>query len=117
MRKAIAPMMSSGSWGTSGFEGGSTGAAARYFTVRLLSVRTSLLPSYAPGRSGVVEDERDHDPDQRQRLGQREPDVHVGLDQPTRFRLPGHGLNPGAEDQADADARADGRQAVGHRPD
>src|SRR6516165_3966904 len=66
---------------------------------------------------GVVEDERHHETDKRERLGQREPDVHVGPDQSGGFRLPGHGLHAVTEDQADADAGADGREAVRHRTD
>src|SRR5438445_460341 len=44
-------------------------------------------------RSGVVEDVRHHEADERERLGQCEPDVHVGADHAGGFGLPGHGLH------------------------
>src|ERR1017187_46277 len=111
-------MISSGSSGNSGLAGGWTGAKATCFTVRLPSWRASSF-SLRPGggSAAVLEDEGDNDADQREGLGQREPDVHVGLDQAARLRLPGHGLDSVAEDQADADARADCREAIRHGTD
>src|SRR5450755_3689852 len=98
MRNAIFPMISSVRSGASG----PRPDAARCFTV--------LLPLWTP--SSVLEDERDHEPDQGQSLGQREADVHVGPDQAGRLRLPGHRLDAVTEYQADADAGDDGGQAV-----
>src|SRR5262249_42018428 len=76
--KASAPMISSVRSGISGL-GLGLAASARNLIVR------PPLPDPSCGRFGgrsrVVEDERDHEADQRQRLGQREPDVHVGADQ------------------------------------
>src|ERR1700759_3954627 len=65
-----------------------------------------------PRPGSVLEDERGHEADQCERLGQREADPHVQRDASGGLRLPGHGLDRVAEDQADADARADGREAV-----
>src|SRR5580704_3436007 len=108
-RNETVPMISSTRFGDSG----PRDESARYMTVSL----SALLASHDLWRSGVVEDERHHEADQRECLGQREPDVHVGADHPGRLRLPGHGLHAVAEDQADAHAGADGRQTVRHRTD
>src|SRR5436190_5387866 len=61
----------------------------------------------------LSDDEREHEPDQGQRLDQPDPDEHRPADQPRRFRLPGHGLHRLAHEDADPDARADGGQTVG----
>src|ERR1700727_1861141 len=65
----------------------------------------------------VLEDEGGDEADERQRLGQRETDPHVQLDAGGRLGLAGHGLDGVAEDQADADARADRGEAVAHCAD
>src|SRR6266702_3300781 len=103
MRNATVPMISSVRSGASG----PSPDAARCFTV--------LLPLWT--RSSVLEDERDDDSDQGQRLGQREPDVHVGPDQAGCLGLAGHSLDAVAEDQADTDAGTDSSQAIGYRAD
>src|ERR1022692_241180 len=110
----MVPMISSTA---SGISGSGADDAARKITVRLpLCERSRSAPS-SPRSAGGVEDERDDDADQGQRLGQREPDVHIRADQPGRLRLTGHGLDAMTEDQADADAGPDGREAVGDRPE
>src|SRR5262245_28339568 len=102
MPNVISPTMSSVRLGISGF----CSEAAR----RRIMAATS--------RSGVLlDEERDGDADQRQRLGQRETDPHVGGDPARGLRLPCHGLDGVPEDQADADARPDRGQAVGERPE
>src|SRR5207244_7380477 len=60
----------------------------------------------------LLEDERGHEADQRECLGQREAAPRVQGDATGGLRLPGHGLDRVAEDQADADARADGSETV-----
>src|ERR1035438_3026214 len=76
-----------------------------------VSITFSLTDRSARG----VEDVRDDQADQRERLGQGEPDVHVGADQPGRFGLPGHGLHAVTEDEADTDAGPDSGEAIGDR--
>src|ERR1022692_723288 len=130
---ATVPMISSVASGSSGDGGGCAAARctdarctdvrctsdpARYLTIRPpldpLGIRTLAgLRLLAGGR----EDERDDDPDQGERLGEGEPDVHIGADHPGGLGLAGHGLDTVSEDQADADAGADGREAVAERPE
>src|SRR5450756_2665474 len=99
--KQMIPMISSGQVGISG-----SCAAA--------SARGSVIVACPfPGQpSSGCEDERRHEADQGQRLGQREADPHVKRDTAGGLRLPGHGLDGVTEDQADADTGADGREAV-----
>src|SRR5215469_7220273 len=87
--KTIVPITSSAPVGTSG----SCDASARNFMVGSLS-----------GAMSVLEDERGHQADERERLGQRKPDPHIQRDAAGGFRLPGHRLDGVTEDQADADA-------------
>jgi hypothetical protein len=63
-------------------------------------------------RSESEKDEHD-EPDQGERLGEGDAQEHRGTDHPGRFWLAGHRLDGFADDDADADAGADGRQAVG----
>src|ERR1700761_8938942 len=102
--KTTVPMMNSGQVGSSGF---CAVSAARLITWYSLPSKCQAVPG-----SAVLEDERRHEADQGQRLGQREADPHVQGDAAGRLRLTGHGLDRVAEDQADADARADGRETV-----
>src|SRR5438445_13357994 len=62
-------------------------------------------------------DELDDEPDEGQRLGERDPQEHRGPGDAGRLRLPGHGLDGVAHDEADADAGADGGESVRHRPE
>src|SRR6516165_2901550 len=105
-KKRIVPMMNSGHEGSSGL----------YDAV---SAATGIMVRSLPGRgsSGVVEDERRHEADQGERLGEREADPHVQRDAAGGLGLPGHGLDRVPEHQADADAGADGGQAVGDGAD
>src|SRR5579859_5645233 len=100
-KKPISPMISSVADGMSGFV---ADASARWCI-------TMQSPALA---SSVREDERHHDADQRERFGERETHPHVGADHARRLRLAGHRLGGVAEDQADAHAGADGREAVGN---
>src|ERR1700722_13810498 len=104
MMKTTVPRMNSGQEGSSGF---CAVSAARLITWYSLPSKGQVVPG-----SAVLEDERGDEADQGQCLGQREADPHVQRDAAGRFRLPRHGLDRVAEDQADADARADGREAV-----
>src|ERR1700743_2327862 len=99
--KTMMPMISSGQVGISGF---CAASAARGSVI--LACPFPVWP-----QSGC-EDERRHKADQGQRLGQREADPHVKGDPAGRLGLAGHGLDGVAEDQADADAGADGRETV-----
>src|SRR6266581_3515964 len=102
--KQIAPMISSAPAGTSGF---CDASAARYL----------MVGSLPWGLRVLLEDERGDQADERERLGQREPDPHVQRDAAGGFRLPGHRLDGVTEDQADADAGADGGETVTDRTD
>src|SRR5215472_12610708 len=103
-KKRIVPMMNSGHEGSNGLY--DAWSAASEIMVRSLPGR---------GSSGVVEDERRHEADQSERLGEREADPHVQRDAAGGLGLPGHGLDRVAEHQADADARADGGETVPER--
>ena len=60
----------------------------------------------------AAEDEGQGDTDDRQRLGHGEADPGRAHHRAAGLRLPGGALDDGGEDQADADAGADGGQAV-----
>src|SRR5215469_18642873 len=70
-----------------------------------------IVPTF-PGRNWSGEDERRDEADEGERLGQREADPHVLRDTAAGLGLTSHGLDRVAEDQADADAGADGGEAV-----
>src|SRR5215204_4534602 len=106
MPNAISPMMISPKAGTTGFGPSSEDSVARYSSMG--------RPVWCRG-SG--DDERHDEADQRQRLGQREAEEQVGPGQAGRLRLPGRGLDVRGEDDADADARTDGGEAIAHGPD
>src|SRR4029077_15009078 len=55
----------------------------------------------------------DHEADERERFGEGDAEEHRGADHAGRFGLTGHGLDGLTDEEADADAGADGRQAVG----
>src|SRR5699024_10077708 len=65
------------------------------------------------GRSAqAAEDEGQRDTDDGEGLGQGEPDPGGAHHRAAGLRLTSGALDDGTEDQADADARADGAQAV-----
>ena len=64
------------------------------------------------GVSETDEDE-DHEADQRQRFGEGDAEEHRGAHHAGRLGLAGHRLDGLADEVADADAWADGREAVG----
>src|SRR5579859_1476269 len=101
--KVIVPMISSVRVGTSG----SCDAA---------SARKCMVASL-PAMLLILEDERGYEADERERLGQREPDPHVQRDAPGGLGLAGHRLDRVAEHEPDTDARADSREAVTDRAD
>ena len=74
----------------------------------------SRVPSLrAPGRS----DELDDETDEGERLGEGDTQEHRGADVAGHFGLAGHRLDGLADEVADADARADGGEAVGGAPE
>src|SRR5215469_3028802 len=101
--KRIVPMMNSGHEGSSGLYDAVSAAS---------EVMVRSLPEQ--GSSGVVEDERRHEADQCERLGEREADPHVQRDAAGGLRLACHGLDRVPEHQADADAGANSGQTVGN---
>src|SRR5215212_1500702 len=70
------------------------------------------LEGMSAGRRLSAEDERERETEDRERLGEREPQEGDRLQQATGLGLAGHAVDVGGEDQTDADAGADGRQAV-----
>src|SRR3954469_12233947 len=60
-----------------------------------------------------AEEDEDDEADQGERLGEGDAEEHRRADHAGSLRLAGHGLDRLADQVADADARADGRQAVG----
>src|ERR1700733_5029855 len=71
-----------------------------------------MIPALPAWAKWSRQDERRDEADEGERLGQREADPHELLDAAAGLGLAGHGLDRVAEDQADADARADGGEAV-----
>ena len=57
-------------------------------------------------------EEEEHEPEQRQRLGERDTEEHGGADRALHLGLAGYALDRAGDHEADADARADGRGAV-----
>src|ERR1700684_4357767 len=102
MKNAIRPEISSGALGTSGFW---LPLCARW-----------NMEDTPWGFRLLGNEERDGDTDQRERLGECEADPHVSGDPAGRLGLAGHGLDRVPEHQADADAGADGREAVDEFP-
>src|SRR5215469_18129633 len=101
MKKPIAPTMTSTQLGTSGF--GELAAAS------WLNMGGYLF------RGVLLDEERDCDADQGERLGQREANPHEAGDPASCLGLTRDRLDRVAEDEADADARADSREAVRQR--
>src|SRR5215831_5549423 len=97
---ATAPMRSSESLGYRSFLSLTASAASRN-----LAVKASIAP---PSR----DDERQHEPEERQRLDQPDPDEHRAANHPGCLGLPGHGLDRLAHEDADPDPRSDGREPV-----
>src|SRR6266540_6533778 len=112
MKNAMIPTTSSATSGMSGF--GFCSAARRFMAATLPSVPSSGSSSVS---SSGAEDEGHDQADERQRLGQREAEQHVLADQVVGLRLTRDGLHAHAEDDADADTRADGRKAVADQAD
>ena len=65
----------------------------------------------------LAEHERDDEADEGKCLSEREAQEHVLADNAVRLGLTGDGLHALSEDDADADAGADGREAVAERTD
>src|ERR1700731_946263 len=80
-------------------------------------IRGLISPSvFAASKECVViaisEDEAGDEADQRERLGERDTEEHVGADRALPLRLTSDALDRLTDDDADADARADGCQTV-----
>ena len=58
------------------------------------------------------DDEREDEAEQSEGLGERDAEEHRGAHHAGRLGLAGHGRDGVADDEADADAGADGRAAV-----
>ena len=65
-----------------------------------------------PLLSGEVDEDEDHEPDEGERLGEGDAEEHRGADHAGGLGLAGHGGDGVTDDDADADARADGGEAV-----
>src|SRR4051794_41756775 len=63
-------------------------------------------------RRGSAEDEREGETEDGQRLGEGEAEEGDRLQQAAGLRLAGDAVDVGGEDEPDADAGADGREAV-----
>src|SRR6478752_3597442 len=63
--------------------------------------------------SDELEQDEDDEADEGERLGEGDAEEHGRLDLTGRLGLAGHGLHGLADEVADADAGADGREAVG----
>src|SRR3954471_16805336 len=72
---------------------------------------TPLGAGAAGGRLSA-EDERERQTEDRERLGEGEAEERDRLEQAARLGLAGDAVDVGGEDETDADAGADGRQAV-----
>src|SRR5699024_9745872 len=84
-------------------------------------VHVTSLPSAGTGllvpTIGSLEDEREDEAEESQRLGERESGKRDGLQHAAGLGLTGDAVDVGGEDQADADARADRREAVAEECD
>src|SRR3954453_4791938 len=108
---AIRPMMISPRGGRSGLCSSSAAQMSMVFTILVgEGTRTRRYGSDA-------EDEGDDEADQGERLGEGEAEEGVGTGQTGRLGLTGGGLDVGGPHDADADAGADGGEAVADRAD
>src|SRR4051794_10498980 len=57
-------------------------------------------------------EEEEHEPEQGERLGERDTEEHRGADRALHLGLAGHALDRAGDHEADADAGTDGRGAV-----
>ena len=64
-------------------------------------------------RSDELEEDEDHEADEGEGLGEGDAEEHGGAHHAGGLGLAGHGLDGLADEVADADARADGGEAVG----
>ncbi len=63
--------------------------------------------------SGELEEDEDHEADEGEGFGEGDAEEHGRTDHAGCFGLAGHGLDGLADEVADADAGADGGEAVG----
>src|SRR5690606_16961159 len=71
-----------------------------------------ILSPYVWWEGSVAEEERDADADEREGLGEGDTDPHGALELAGQLRLASDPLDRLADDDAHADGRADGCQAV-----
>src|ERR1051325_5482627 len=76
------------------------------------SAARKTLPITACTAIPLADDEREHEPEQGQRLDQADADEHGPPDHPRGFRLTGHGLHRLPHEDPDPDPGADGGEAV-----
>src|SRR5215217_7196339 len=108
MPKAISPMISSAGCGRIGALSGHPTCCSA--ASRVLAAEKLTGTPWFGGRSGS-EDEREHQAEQGQRLGQRESQEGDRLQHAACLGLAGHAIDVGGEDEADTHTGADGRQA------
>src|SRR3954463_4878243 len=100
------PKISSPHSGRIGYWFGSGSVAAR-------TAATALMGTpWLARRCGSAEDEREGETEDGQRLGEGEAEEGDRLEQAAGLGLTGDAVDVGREDEADADAGADGREAV-----
>src|SRR5712692_5485327 len=82
-----------------------------FFALTLTSLAASSSVASTDGPLALGEEE-EHESEQSERLGERDTEEHRRADRALHLGLARHGLDRVADDEADADARADGRGAV-----
>src|SRR4051794_38329595 len=107
------PMIISAASGSSGFGFLLSAASVAACTARFMAWAAFFRQKWAG--SGV--DEGHDQTDEGERLAEGEAQDHVLADHVGHLRLAGHGLNALAEDDTDADARTDGREAIPDGPE
>src|SRR5712692_6567302 len=82
-----------------------------FFALTLTSVaaNSSVASTDSPLALG---EEEEHEPEQGERLGERDTEEHRGADRALHLGLTGHALDGAGDHEADTDARADGGRAV-----
>src|SRR4051794_722369 len=88
------------------------GAAATNMTTATPATAISARMRFRTTPPSAGDDEREDESEQRERLGERDPEEHRGSDGAGRLGLARQGGDRVADAQADADAGADGGAAV-----
>src|SRR4249920_1828107 len=77
-----------------------------------LSAATSAARTPCMTAPSALGEEEEDEPEQRERLGERDTEEHRGADRSGHLGLAGHGRDGVPHHDADADARANGRGTV-----